>query len=251
MLNDAETLRYSRHLLLENVGEAGQLKLKQAKVLIMGMGGLGAPASMYLAAAGVGSLVLADFDQLDVTNLQRQICYDSEQVGQAKVDAAKSRLLALNDHIRIRVINKKMAQSQLAMEIGLADIVLDCTDNLASRHLISQVCCQTKTPLIVGAGIRLEGQLMMFDFSQPDSACYHCLFPSTEEQALNCSNSGVLGPVVGTIGSLQALEAIKYIVGLPSGIKNQLKLFDGLSLNWQSFAIKRDPDCPVCQPYSK
>ena len=246
MLTDAETLRYSRHLLLNNVGEAGQLKLKQANVLIMGMGGLGAPASMYLAAAGVGTLVLADFDELDLSNLQRQISYDASQVGQHKVDAAKARLSGLNSEIRIRGIKKKMDAKQLAMEVSMADLVLDCTDNLASRHLISQVCCQAKTPLIVGAGIRMEGQLMMFDFSQPDSACYHCLFPSTQEQTLNCSNSGVLGPIVGTIGSLQALEAIKYLVGLPSGIKNQLKLFDGLTLNWQTFSISRDPACPVC-----
>ncbi|MCE0559116.1 MULTISPECIES: molybdopterin-synthase adenylyltransferase MoeB [unclassified Motilimonas] len=249
MLSDAETLRYSRHLLLSNVGEAGQLKLKQAKVLIMGMGGLGAPASMYLAAAGVGNLVLADFDELDVSNLQRQISYDASQVGLHKVDAAKARLAGLNCEVRIRGIKKKMDAKQLAMEVAMADLVLDCTDNLSSRHLISQVCCQAKKPLIVGAGIRLEGQLMMFDFSQPDSACYHCLFPSTQEQTLNCSNSGVLGPIVGTIGSLQALEAIKYLVGLPSGINNQLKLFDGLTLNWQSFAISRDPACPVCSAH--
>lgn len=246
MLSDAETLRYSRHLLLDKVSEAGQLKLKNATVLVIGMGGLGSPVALYLAAAGVGNLVLADFDELDVSNLQRQVCYDSSQVGLHKVDAAKARLTELNPEIRIRGIKKKMSEMQLGMEVGMADLVLDCTDNLASRHLISQVCHSQNTALIVGAGIRLEGQLMMFDFTQSDSACYHCLFPATEEQALNCANSGVLGPIVGTIGSLQALEAIKYLVGLPSGIKNQLKLFDGISLNWQTFNISKDPACPVC-----
>ncbi len=246
MLTDQETLRYSRHLLLGNVGEEGQNKLKQAKVLIIGLGGLGSPASLYLAAAGVGQLVLCDFDELDVTNLQRQISYDTQSVGQSKASLAKQRLLALNPEIRVRTINKKMSESQLAMELGMVDLVLDCTDNMESRHAISKACFQAETPLVVGAGIRLEGQLIFFDFKDSASPCYHCLFPKSIEEQLNCANSGVLGPVVGAIGSLQALEAIKYIVGLPSGIKGKLKLFDGLSLDWQTFNIPKDSNCPVC-----
>jgi molybdopterin/thiamine biosynthesis adenylyltransferase len=139
-----------------------------------------------------------------------------------------------------------MTEMQLTMELTMADLVLDCTDNMASRQLINKACVDAKVPLIVGAAIRFEGQLMFFDHREDDSPCYHCLFPSSEEQALNCSNSGIIGPVVGTIGTLQALEAIKHFVGLPSGIKNKLKLFDGKSLDWQTFVINKDPECSVC-----
>jgi molybdopterin/thiamine biosynthesis adenylyltransferase len=246
MLTDSEILRYSRHLLLEDVGEPGQKSLKNSKVLIIGMGGLGSPAAMYLAAAGVGRLVLSDFDQLDVSNLQRQIAYQTSDIGVDKVTLMQNRLQAINPESRVRTINKQMSSAQLSMELMMADLVLDCTDNMSSRQMINAACVNAKVPLIVGAAIRLEGQLMLFDHSQPDAACYHCLFPSNEEQVLNCSNSGVLGPVVGTIGTMQALEAIKYIVGLPSGIKNKLKLFDGKTLDWQTFSINKDPNCSVC-----
>jgi sulfur carrier protein ThiS adenylyltransferase len=246
MLNDAELLRYSRHLLLEEVGETGQLALKNAKVLIIGMGGLGSPASLYLAAAGIGHLVLSDFDTIDVSNLQRQITYQSDDVGESKVEVTKRKLQQINPEIKVRSINKAMAAEQLIMELTMADLVLDCTDNMESRQLINKACVDAKVPLIVGAAIRFEGQLMFFDHSEADSPCYHCLFPSSEEQTLNCSNSGIIGPVVGTIGTLQALEVIKYFVGLPSGIKNKLKLFDGKTLDWQTFVINKDPKCKVC-----
>lgn len=246
MLSDTEMLRYSRHLLLEEVGEAGQQALKNARVLIIGMGGLGSPAAMYLAAAGVGSLVVADFDALEVSNLQRQIGYQSSDIGAAKVELIKARLAGLNPEIRVRTINAQMQETQLAMELLLADLVLDCTDNMDSRQMINRSCVKARVPLIVGAAIRCEGQLMFFDQRQSDSACYHCLFPSSDEQPLNCSNSGVLGPVVGTIGTIQALEAIKHIVGLPSGLKNRLKLFDAKTLDWQTFTIHKDPQCTVC-----
>jgi len=246
MLNDAELLRYSRHLLLEDVGETGQLALKNAKVLIIGMGGLGSPASLYLAAAGIGHLVLSDFDNIEVSNLQRQITYQSDDIGELKVEVTKRKLQQINPEIKVRSINKSMQADQLSMELTMADLVLDCTDNMQSRQLINKACVNAKVPLIVGAAIRFEGQLMFFDHSEADSPCYHCLFPSSEEQTLNCSNSGIIGPVVGTIGTLQALEVIKYFVGLPSGIKNKLKLFDGKTLDWQSFAINKDPKCKVC-----
>ena len=246
MLSDTELLRYSRHLLLEEVGEVGQQKLKNANVLIIGMGGLGAPASLYLAAAGIGHLVLNDFDDIEVSNLQRQITFQQTDIGQSKVDASKQRLQQLNPEIKVRSINKQMSALQLGMELTMADLVLDCTDNMASRQMINKACVEAKVPLIVGAAIRLEGQLMFFDHRQSESPCYHCLFPDSEEQTLNCSNSGIIGPVVGTVGTLQALEAIKYFVGLPSGIKNKLKLFDGKSLDWQTFAINKDPLCNVC-----
>jgi molybdopterin/thiamine biosynthesis adenylyltransferase len=246
MLTDAEMLRYSRHLLLEDIGELGQKDLKNGKVLIIGMGGLGSPASLYLAAAGVGSLVIADFDCLEVSNLQRQIGYTTGDIGADKVALMKQRLEQLNPEIRVRSINREMDKEQLLMELMMVNLVLDCTDNMASRQMINAACVEAKVPHIVGAAIRFEGQLMFFDHGQPDAACYHCLFPSDEEQALNCSNSGVLGPVVGTIGTMQALEAIKHLTGLTSSIKNKLKLFDGKTLDWQTFTINKDPQCSVC-----
>jgi len=246
MLNDDELLRYSRHLLLEDVGEAGQLALKNSKVLIIGMGGLGTPASLYLAAAGVGHIVLNDFDHIEVSNLQRQIAYQNSDIGEAKVEVTKRKLQQINPQIKVRSINKAMPEMQLSMELSMADLVLDCTDNMVSRQLINKACVDAKVPLLVGAAIRFEGQLMFFDHSQVDSPCYHCLFPNSQEQTLNCSNSGIIGPVVGTIGTLQALEAIKFFVGLPLVTKHKLKLFDGKTLDWQSFTINKDPQCSVC-----
>tara|TARA_R110001583_G_scaffold69129_3_gene196194 strand:- start:1153 stop:1917 length:765 start_codon:yes stop_codon:yes gene_type:complete len=246
MLSDSELLRYSRHLLLEDFGELGQKDMKNGKVLIIGMGGLGSPAALYLAAAGVGSIVIADFDCLDLSNLQRQIAYKTGDIGADKVALMKQRLEQLNPEIRVRSINYEMDKEQLLMELMMTHLVLDCTDNMESRQMINEACVQAKVPHIVGAAIRFEGQLMFFDHKDPESACYHCLFPDNEEQALNCSNSGVLGPVVGTIGTLQALEAIKHITGFPSAVKNKLKLFDGKTLEWQTFAIEKDPQCSVC-----
>ncbi|TEW53366.1 HesA/MoeB/ThiF family protein [Psychromonas sp. RZ22] len=246
MLSDAELLRYSRHLLLEEVGQSGQEALKKASVLIIGMGGLGSPAALYLASAGIGHIVLSDFDSIEVSNLQRQITYQSDDIGDAKVEVTKRKLQQINPEIKVRSINKSMGAEQLTMELTMADLVLDCTDNMESRQLINKACVDTKTPLIVGAAIRLEGQLMFFDHREENSACYHCLFPDSEEQTLNCSNSGIIGPVVGTIGTLQALETIKHFVGLPSGIKNKLKIFDGKTLDWQTFNINKDANCAVC-----
>ena len=246
MLTDNEISRYSRHLLLDDVGVSGQQKLKRATVLIIGLGGLGSSACLYLAAAGVGSMVIADFDHVDTSNLQRQIAYSMSDLKTQKTNAMKARLRAINPEIKVRCIDTKMNAEQLSMELILADLVLDCTDNIKTRQMINQACVKAKTPLIIGAAIRFEGQLIFFDHSESDSACYHCLMPSNDEQALNCSNSGIVGPVVGTIGTLQALEAIKYIVGLASGVNNKLKLFDGKSLDWQTFNITKNPECSVC-----
>jgi molybdopterin/thiamine biosynthesis adenylyltransferase len=246
MLTEAEILRYSRHLLLDEVGELGQKDLKNAKVLIIGAGGLGSPVALYLAAAGVGSLVVADFDSLEVSNLQRQIAYHTDNIGGDKANLMKHRLQRLNPEIRVRAINAEMDEQQLLMELMMVHLVLDCTDNIASRQMINSACVKAKVPLIVGAASGLHGQLMFFEHRQSDSACYHCLFPDSEEPSTNCRNSGVLGPVVGTIGSLQALEAIKYIVGLPSCLHNKIKRFDGKTLEWQTFTISKDPQCTVC-----
>lgn len=246
MLSDAEMLRYKRHLLLEEVGELGQKDLKNAKVLIIGVGGLGSPAALYLAAAGVGSLVIADFDSLDVSNLQRQVAYQTKDIGSDKVELMKLHLEKLNPEIKIRTINTEMDEEHLLMELMMVHLVLDCTDNMESRQMINRACVKAKMPLIVGAAARFQGQLMFFNQHWEGTACYHCLFPSIDEQPTNCRNAGVLGPIVGTIGSMQALEAVKYITGLSSGLKNKMMLFDGLNLEWQTFTIGKDPQCPVC-----
>ena len=191
-------------------------------------------------------MVLSDFDTIEVSNLQRQITYQNDDVGDSKVEVTKRKLQQINPEIQVRSINKAMGTDQLTMELTMADLVFDCTDNMESRQLINKACVDAKVPSIVGAAIRLEGQLMFFDHREADSPCYHCLFPTSEEQTLNCSNSGIIGPVVGTIGTLQALETIKFFVGLPSGIKSKLKLFDGKTLDWQTFAINKDPKCTVC-----
>ncbi|UPW18389.1 molybdopterin-synthase adenylyltransferase MoeB [Agarivorans sp. TSD2052] len=245
-LSDQECLRYSRHLLLKDVGEEGQVKLKQAQVLVIGMGGLGAPASLYLAAAGVGKLVLADFDDIDSSNLQRQVLYREEDIKQPKVSAAKQHLQALNSHIQIRTVNRKMDTMLLAMEVAQADVVLDCSDNITTRYAVNQACVAASVPLVSGAAVAFDGQLMVFDFRQAAQGCYHCLFPNASEQQLNCSNAGILGPVVGTIGSLQALETIKLIVGIASAQVGRFSSFDAHTLEWFHLTTKHDPKCPVC-----
>ncbi len=246
-LTDQEFMRYSPHLLLQEIGEKGQLALRRSRVLIVGLGGLGSPVSLYLGAAGVGHLTLADDDQVELSNLQRQIVFEQQQLKQSKVAAAKTRLLQLNSHLNITTIPRRLTEGTLSEAVARVDLVIDCTDNMPSRQQINAACVQQQKPLIVGAGIRMEGQLISFDARRRDSACYHCLFPYSETQEVaNCSNSGVLGPIVGTIGSLQALEAIKYLAGMTVPSFNRLMRFDGNSLQWQTLAVTKNPRCPVC-----
>lgn len=246
-LSDHEFMRYSPHLLLQEIGEKGQLALRRSRVLIIGLGGLGSPVALYLAGAGVGHLDLADDDQVELSNLQRQIVFDQQQLKQSKVSAAKARLLQLNSHLKITAIPRRLADDALSEAVARVDLVIDCTDNMPSRQQINAVCVEQQKPLIVGAGIRMEGQLISFDARRADSACYHCLFPYSETQEVaNCSNSGVLGPIVGTIGSLQALEAIKSLTGMTVPSFNRLMRFDGTNLQWQTLAVTKNPQCPVC-----
>jgi molybdopterin/thiamine biosynthesis adenylyltransferase len=250
-LTDQEYMRYSAHLLLEDVGEKGQLALRNAKVVIVGVGGLGAPVALYLAAAGVGHLVLVDDDHVELTNLQRQIIFTQQQLKQTKVSAAKASLVQLNPHIHVTAIPARLtldsAKHQMAEMLADVDLVIDCTDNMPTRQVINKICVTHKIPLIVGAGIRMEGQLISFNAKQADSACYHCLYPFDETAEVhNCSTSGVLGPLVGVIGSLQALEAIKYLTGMSVSSFNRLMRFDGKTLQWQHLSVAKDPQCSVC-----
>jgi sulfur carrier protein ThiS adenylyltransferase len=246
MLSDQEQLRYSRHLLLNSVGEQGQVKLKNASVLIIGLGGLGSPVSLYLAAAGVGKLFLADGDKLDITNLQRQVLYTSADVDENKAELAERRLSELNPEIDIEAIDEMLDQEDLDYYLEQVDLVIDCTDNLTTRKMINQACWQAKKPLVIGAAIRTEGQLIVVDPRQQNCACYQCLLgENSNEQAMNCQTAGVLGPVLGIIGSMQALEAVKLILGHPV-TTNKIKLFDGLSASWQEFKINKQVSCSVC-----
>ncbi|MDX2320855.1 MAG: HesA/MoeB/ThiF family protein [Moritella sp.] len=250
-LTDQEYMRYSSHLLLEGVGEQGQLALRNAKVLIVGVGGLGAPVALYLASAGIGHLYLVDDDHVELSNLQRQIIFTQQQLKQAKVSAAKASLSQLNPHIEVTAFAQRLtlesANNEMLEMFEQVDLVIDCTDNMPTRQMINKYCVMQKIPLIVGAGIRMEGQLISFNAKKSDSACYHCLYPFDDTaEANNCSTSGVLGPLVGIVGSLQALEAIKHLTGMPVSSLNRLMRFDGKTLQWQHFSVVKDPQCAVC-----
>ncbi len=246
MLSDDELLRYSRQILLRQVDIEGQLKLKQSRVLIVGLGGLGSPVALYLAAAGVGELHLADFDQLDLTNLQRQIAHDTPSVGLHKVDSAMARLSALNPLVKLVPHRAAMNADTLGAAVAGVDLVLDCTDNFAVREAVNAACVAAVKPLVSGAAIRLEGQLSVFDPRVESSPCYHCLYGHGTEAELTCSEAGVLGPVVGMVGSLQALEAIKLLVGFGEPLIGRLLLVDALSSRFRELKVKRDPACAVC-----
>lgn len=246
MLSDDELLRYSRQILLRQVDIEGQLRLKQSRVLIVGLGGLGSPVALYLAAAGVGELHLADFDRLDLTNLQRQIAHDTASVGLHKVDSAMARLSALNPLIKLVPHRVAMDVDTLEAAVSAVDLVLDCTDNFAVREAVNAACVAAVKPLVSGAAIRLEGQLSVFDPRVETSPCYHCLYGHGSEAELTCSEAGVLGPVVGMVGSLQALEAIKLLAGFGEPLVGRLLLVDALSTRFRELKVKRDPACTVC-----
>lgn len=246
MLSDDELLRYSRQILLKQVDIEGQLKLRSSRVLIVGLGGLGSPVALYLAAAGVGELHLADFDRLDLTNLQRQIAHDTSSIGMHKVDSAMARLSAINPLIRLVPHRTAMDVDTLVAAVAAVDLVLDCTDNFAVREAVNAACVAATKPLVSGAAIRLEGQLSVFDPRIESSPCYHCLYGHGSEAELTCSEAGVLGPVVGMVGSLQALEAIKLLAGFGEPLVGRLLLLDALGSRFRELKVKRDPACTVC-----
>lgn len=247
MLSDEELLRYSRQILLAQVDVAGQLKLKASQALIVGLGGLGSPVALYLAAAGVGTLHLADFDQVDLTNLQRQVVHDTASVGLSKVESAMARLRGLNPLITLVGHNDALSTEALAEVVAQVDVVLDCSDNFATREAVNAACFAHGTPLVSGAAIRLEGQLSVFDPRRESSPCYHCLYGQGSEAELTCSEAGVLGPVVGLVGSLQALEALKLLAGFGEPLVGRLLLVDALAARFRELRLKRDLHCPVCQ----
>ncbi|TVS18093.1 MAG: molybdopterin-synthase adenylyltransferase MoeB [Gammaproteobacteria bacterium] len=245
-MDDAELLRYSRQIMLPEIDVAGQEKLLAARVLVVGLGGLGSPAALYLAAAGVGSLLLTDDDHVDVSNLQRQILHGEADVDRAKTDSARDRLLALNPRVNIETMACRLEGEALADAAASVDLVVDGTDNLATRYAINRACLDHRRPWVSAAAIRFEAQLTCFDPRQSDSPCYRCLWPDAEELELNCAENGVIAPLVGVVGALQALEAVKILAGIGEPLVGRILTFDALTSRWQDFHLKRRPDCADC-----
>jgi molybdopterin-synthase adenylyltransferase len=246
-VNDEQLLRYSRQIMLPDFDIEGQQKLLAAKVLIVGLGGLGSPVALYLAAAGVGELWLADHDTVDLSNLQRQIAHDENSIGRAKVASAEAAVRALNSQIQVRTIAQKMQSDLLGDTIAAVDLVVDCSDNFRTRFAINAACWKNKTPLVSGAAIRSEGQLLVIDPRRADSPCYRCLYDdAVSDEQLSCSQNGVLAPLVGVIGTLQALEAIKLLAHYGTPAIGKLIIFDGKTLEWRSLILPRAKNCPVC-----
>ena len=245
LMQTEELQRYSRQMILPEIGEVGQQALHDAHVLIMGLGGLGSPAALYLAAAGVGTLSLADFDRVNLSNLHRQILYDDTCLGQKKTNATATRLRAINPVVQLHRLEQKLTDHELLDLMDRIDLVLDCTDNFASRHAINRACVRSRTPLLMGAAIRFDGQIALFN-NNATSPCYACLYPSADETTERCSEQGILGPVAGVIGSLQALEAIKWLADLDRSLDGRLLLLDATSLQWRSVGLRKDPKCAVC-----
>ena len=245
ILCSEEELRYNRQIMLRQFDFDGQEALKKARVLVIGLGGLGCAASQYLAAAGVGHLTLVDDDKVEISNLARQILHDDQRVGMDKVHSAALSLQKLNPFLQTACINQRLNEQALLEQICQHDIVLDCSDNLPTRNGLNQLCFERKKPLVSGAAIRLEGQISVFTYKK-DQACYQCLSQLFGEQNLSCAESGILSPVVGVIGAMQALETIKLITGLYKADNTTLLFFDALASSWQTFALAKNSDCKVC-----
>lgn len=246
-MNDQQLLRYSRHILLPEIGIEGQENLLAGNALIIGTGGLGSPAAMYLAASGVGTLTLCDDDEVDLTNLQRQIVHRTSAIGQPKVVSAHKSLTDINPDIHIVALNERADEVRLSQLVAAADVVLDCSDNFATRYALNRACLQQKTPLVSGAATRFDGQITVFDARQPNSPCYNCLYPEHgESEETRCAVMGVFAPLVGIIGTLQASEALKLLMGIGDSLCGHLLLVDSLHMDQRKLKLSKDPACPVC-----
>jgi len=246
VLTTQEQLRYSRQIMLKKIGIQGQLKLRKASVLIVGMGGLGNPVSMYLAAAGIGKLIIADGDSVDITNLQRQILFNEQDININKADRASEKLQQQNSDVDIEVIDEMIDHELCQFYLPQIDVVVDCTDNIATRYLLNSSCLEHKKPLIVGAATGFDGQQLVVDPRDELSACYHCLFPENKKApANNCQSVGIIGPVLAIIAGMQALQTIKLIADIPIQV-NQLNIFDGFNNQWQQMTLKKQPKCLAC-----
>jgi adenylyltransferase/sulfurtransferase len=246
-VNDDQLLRYSRHILLPEIDIEGQEKLLAAKVLVIGAGGLGSPAALYLASAGVGTLMIADGDTVDATNLQRQILHRESTVGLSKVASAVQALAEINPACRVIPLAERLSGEALEARVAEADVVLDCCDNFATRHAVNRACVKFGKPLVSGAAIKFDGQISVFDPRQGNAPCYHCLFPEAEDvEELRCAVTGVFAPLTGIIGAMQAAEALKLLIGCGKSLAGRLLLLDGLSMEWREIRVPKDLACPVC-----
>jgi molybdopterin/thiamine biosynthesis adenylyltransferase len=246
-MNDAQLLRYSRHILLPQIGIEGQEKLLASHALVIGAGGLGSPVVLYLASAGVGRLTICDGDEVDLTNLQRQIVHRTDAIGRKKVDSARATLAAINPEVRVEALPERVGGERLEALVAAADVVIDGSDNFATRHAVNRACVKRLKPLVSGAGVRFDGQVAVFDMRSRASPCYHCLFPEHgENEDVRCAVMGVFAPLVGIIGSIQAGEALKLLAGAGDPLTGRLLLLDALTMQIRTVKLQKDPACPVC-----
>jgi molybdopterin/thiamine biosynthesis adenylyltransferase len=246
-LDDAQLLRYSRHILLDQIGIAGQERLLAAHALVVGAGGLGSPAALYLAVAGVGRITLADHDVVELTNLQRQIAHDMASLGVNKAESAARRMRAMNPDMQALPLPQRLAGDALEAAVAVADVVLDCSDNFPTRQAVNRACVHHRKPLVSGAAVRFDGQVAVFDLRRADAPCYACLFPEDARDAeMRCAEFGVFAPLVGIIGAMQASEALKLIIGTGESLSGRFLLYDALAAEWRSMRLKKDPRCSVC-----
>ena len=246
-MEDHQLQRYSRHILLEEIGIEGQQRIGAARMLVIGAGGLGSPAALYLASAGVGRLTLVDSDRVDLTNLQRQVLHTTERIGQLKTSSARTALHALNAEVQVVEVPQRAGPDELGVLVAEADIVLDCSDNFATRHALNRACVRVGRPLVSGAAVRFDGQVATFDRRAAGAACYACVFPeSSDARDELCSTMGVFAPLTGIVGCIQAAEALKLAAGCGASLAGQLMIIDALQMQWRTLAIGRDPHCAVC-----
>ncbi len=246
-MNDAQLLRYSRHILLNELGIDGQEKLLAAHALVIGAGGLGSPVSLYLGSAGVGHITVVDHDHVDATNLQRQIAHTLDRVGQFKAESVRTAIAQINPDVRVTPITQRADAALLDTLVASADVVLDCSDNFETRQAVNLACVQHRKPLVSGAAIRMDGQVSVFDTTQPDAPCYACIFPPDNlPEETRCATMGVFAPLVGIIGTVQAAEALKILSGMGSHLAGRLLMLDGRELSWTDIRMQRNPACPVC-----
>ncbi|MCX7102971.1 MAG: molybdopterin-synthase adenylyltransferase MoeB [Methylobacter sp.] len=246
-MNDNQLLRYSRQIMLPQIDIEGQQKLLSANILIIGAGGLGSPAAIYLAAAGVGTITIYDDDVVDLSNLQRQITHHTSDIGSDKVISTRQTLSSLNPDVIIKAVKQRLDGEQLEWEVNQADVVLDCSDNFSTRFSINKACVKYQTPLVSGAAIRFEGQVTVFTPGKNQSPCYNCLYNNEGEDLQNCATNGVIAPITGIVGSIQAFEAMKLIMNIGETLTGRLLLLDGLTMEWNTMKLKRNPDCPTCR----
>lgn len=246
-MNDSQLLRYSRHILLPQIDVEGQERLLASHVLIVGLGGLGSPCALYLAAAGVGGLTLCDFDEVELSNLQRQVVHRPSRVGVNKALSAQQELGALNPECQVDVVTERVTADQVRVLVAGADVVVDCSDNFSTRHVLNRACVEMKTPLVSGSAIQTVGQIAVFDASRPESPCYACFVAEDAfDSAMNCASAGVLGPLTGTIGTLQATEVIKCLIRSDHSIVGQVMLYDAWAAEWSRLPIRKQSGCAVC-----